>query len=121
MGTLVGSPGQEDPGALFARDTEQGCKIQAAPALSRELSVCPSVGPLRNLLDLHWSLTQIDIHELPCGDSLRSVPSIVSNCHTVRPQIRQASGLVTSRVIETKLFQVNLRAVQEEGETDRSQ
>ena len=121
MGTLVGSPGQEDPGALFARDTEQGCKIQAAPALSRELSVCPSVGPLRNLLDLHWSLTQIDIHELPCGDSLRSVPSIVSNCHTVRPQIRQASGLVSSRVIETKLFQINLRAVQEEGETDRSQ
>jgi len=118
---LAVSPRQEDPGALFAHDTDESRKVPAAQALSRELSVCPSVGPLRNLLDLHRPLTQIDIHELPCGDSLGSVPSIVSNCHTFRPQIRQASGLVTSRVIETKLFQINLRAVQEEGETDRSQ
>src|SRR3989442_5195081 len=52
-----------------------------------------ALDPLRNTLELHPSPTEIAIHELPQSDSLRSVRSIVSNCHTVHLQIGHVRGL----------------------------
>src|SRR5205807_9835979 len=51
---------------------------------------CPSYR-LRHLLDRHSLLTEITIHALSRGDSMRSVRAIASNCHTVRLQLGQAS------------------------------
>ena len=92
-GTLLWSPGQEDPEALFARDSDEGRRAPAAQALPSNFQFVRALDPLRNFFDLHSSPTEIAIHELPRSDSLRSVRSIVSNCHTVHLQIGQVRGL----------------------------
>src|SRR6266513_5255264 len=43
-GTLVGPPGLENHGTLFARETEEGSRVPPAQELPHELSVCPSAG-----------------------------------------------------------------------------
>ena len=93
MGALVGPPGLEDPGTLFARDTDEGRRVPPTQALPTNFQFVRALDPLRNFFDLHSSPTEIAIHELPRSDSLRSVRSIVSNCHTVHLQIGQVRGL----------------------------
>ena len=93
MGALVGPPGLEDPGTLFARDTDEGRRVPPTQALPTNFQFVRALDPLRNLLDRHSSPREIAIHELPRCESLRSVRSIVSNCHTVHLEIGQVRGL----------------------------
>ena len=117
------APSGRPRGVLFARDTDEGRRVPPTQALPTNFQFVRALDPLRNLLDPHTSPREIAIHELPRCDSLRSVRSIVSDCHTVHLEIGQVRGLGSHLAPGRHkiFFRTNLRAVWEEQEIGRAQ